>query len=67
MQEIYTDYSTDVIGTSAFGVVCNATLTGEDHLRTVTKEFEKFDLLRGLGWCSMFFIPELVDVFRLVQ
>ncbi|XP_034833639.1 cytochrome P450 6k1-like [Maniola hyperantus] len=64
LKKLYSDYTTDVIGTSAFGVACDATLTGKSHLRSVTEEFMEFSLLRGIGWSSMFFFPELVDVFR---
>ncbi|XP_068622808.1 cytochrome P450 6k1-like [Battus philenor] len=60
---MFTDFSTDVIGNLSFGVNSDATLTGESPLRTVTKDFMKFSLFRGFGWCCIFFIPELVDVF----
>ncbi|XP_023938411.2 cytochrome P450 6k1-like [Bicyclus anynana] len=64
LKKLFADYSTDVIGTSAFGVACDATLTGRSHLRTVTEQFTQFSVLRGIGWCSMFFFPETVDFFR---
>ncbi|XP_045538806.1 cytochrome P450 6k1-like [Papilio machaon] len=60
---MYTDFSTDVIGTTSFGVDSDATLTGKSALRTVTKEFMKYSALRGLGWACIFFYPEMVDVF----
>ncbi|XP_045494240.1 cytochrome P450 6k1-like [Colias croceus] len=61
---VYMDYTTDIIGTAAFGVETNATLTGVDPMRTVTQAFTSFDLYRGLCWSSIFFFPELVDKFR---
>ncbi|CAG4917172.1 unnamed protein product [Colias eurytheme] len=64
LRNLFTDYTTDIIGTAAFGVKTNATLTGEDPMRVVTKAFMNFDLYRGLCWSSIFFIPELVDIFR---
>ncbi|CAH2232137.1 jg20812 [Pararge aegeria aegeria] len=64
LKSLYADYTTDVIGISAFGVACDATLTGKSHLRSVTEEFMKYSILRGVGWCSMFFFPEVVDLFR---
>ncbi|XP_072938293.1 cytochrome P450 6k1-like isoform X2 [Epargyreus clarus] len=64
MRMLFTDYTTDVIGTASFGVVSDATLTGESALRNVTKDFMKFDIYRGLCWCSVFFFPEMVNVFR---
>ncbi|CAG4917360.1 unnamed protein product [Colias eurytheme] len=64
IRAIYTDYTTDIIGTAAFGVETNATLTGVDPMRTVTQAFTTFDLYRGLCWSSIFFFPELVDIFR---
>ncbi|XP_045519363.1 cytochrome P450 6k1-like [Pieris brassicae] len=58
-----TDYTTDVIGTASFGVKTNATLTGEDPIRTVTKSFMDFDLLRGISWSAIFFFPEVAELF----
>ncbi|XP_031763049.2 cytochrome P450 6k1-like isoform X2 [Galleria mellonella] len=64
LRSMYSDYTTDVIGTAAFGVSSEATLNGKSHLRDVTKEFMKFNVLRGIAWCSIFFFPRLVDIFR---
>lgn len=64
LKELYTDYTTDSIGTSAFGVESNATLTGKGPLRDVTKDFSKYSLFRSISWSSIFFFPELVDFFR---
>ncbi|CAH0725143.1 unnamed protein product, partial [Brenthis ino] len=64
LKEMYTDYTTDAIGTSAFGVESNATLTSKGALRDVTKEFSTFRLHRSLSWFSIFFFPELVNFFR---
>uniref|UniRef100_A0A2H1VRM5 unspecific monooxygenase n=1 Tax=Spodoptera frugiperda TaxID=7108 RepID=A0A2H1VRM5_SPOFR len=33
-------------------------------MRRVTREFQAFNLHRGLSWSSIFFFPELVDIFR---
>ncbi|CAK1546274.1 unnamed protein product [Leptosia nina] len=63
-QHLFSDYTTDVSATAAFGVETNATLTGKDPMRTVTGAFMKFDVFRGLSWISVFFIPSLVDTFR---
>ncbi|XP_013142896.1 PREDICTED: cytochrome P450 3A19-like [Papilio polytes] len=60
---MYTDFSTDVIGTTSFGVESEATLSGRSALRTVTKEFMKYSALRGFAWACIFFFPEMVDVF----
>ena len=64
LQTMLVDYTTDVIGTSAFGVESNATLTGKGALRDVTNEFSKYSLFRGLSMCSIFFFPDLVNFFR---
>lgn len=64
---MYVDFTTDVIGTSAFGVESNATLTGKSTMRTITHDFGKFDIMRGISWCSIFFFPDLVDYFRYVS
>ncbi|XP_023938391.2 cytochrome P450 6k1-like isoform X2 [Bicyclus anynana] len=65
LKSMFVDYTTDVIGTSAFGVESNATLTGEGPMRSITHDFAKFDLMRGLSWCCIFFFPDLVNCFRL--
>ncbi|CAH2049664.1 unnamed protein product, partial [Iphiclides podalirius] len=61
---VLSDYTTDIIGMSAFGIKCNSTLTGEGPLRAITKEFMTYNWFRGLNWCCIFFIPELADVLR---
>ncbi|CAH0399620.1 unnamed protein product [Chilo suppressalis] len=63
LRSLYADYTTDVIGTAAFGIQCDATMTGESVLRTVTKDFMKFSIMRGLAWSSIFFIPECANFF----
>ncbi|XP_013142592.1 PREDICTED: cytochrome P450 6k1-like [Papilio polytes] len=63
LRMMFTDYTTDVVGLSAFGVRGDATLTGKSPLRDITKGFMTFTYLRGLAWACIFFIPELVDVF----
>ncbi|CAK1581369.1 unnamed protein product [Parnassius mnemosyne] len=63
LRMMFTDFTTDVIAASAFGVACDATLTGESPLRSVTKEIMEFSVFRGLSWVSIFFYPELVDIF----
>ncbi|XP_068622807.1 cytochrome P450 6k1-like [Battus philenor] len=60
---VITDFTTDVVGNTSFGVKSDATLTGESPLRTITKEFMKFSYIRGFAWCSIFFFPDLVDIF----
>nr|AID54859.1 cytochrome P450 CYP324A1 [Helicoverpa armigera] len=64
LRKIFTDYTTDVIGESAFGVTSNSLVDGDSIMRNVTREFGSFDLHRGLSWSSIFFFPELVDIFR---
>ncbi|XP_034833641.2 cytochrome P450 6k1-like [Maniola hyperantus] len=65
LKVMYVDFATDVIGTSAFGVPSDATLTGKGPMRSITYDFGKFGLMRGLTWCSIFFFPDLVDYLRL--
>ncbi|KAI5634397.1 cytochrome p450 domain-containing protein [Phthorimaea operculella] len=64
MRDIFTDYSTDIVGIAAFGVECNATLTGDCHMRRITRAFQTYSLYRGLAHTCIFFFPELVDIFR---
>ncbi|XP_050669572.1 cytochrome P450 6k1-like isoform X2 [Leptidea sinapis] len=61
---VFTDFTTDIIGIASFGIASDSTLTGEGPMRTVTHGFMNFDLYRGLCWSSIFFWPELVDIFR---
>ncbi|CAK1581368.1 unnamed protein product [Parnassius mnemosyne] len=61
---IFTDYTTDVVGTASLGVSSDATITGGGALRAITKDFMHFSFYRGLCWSSIFFFPELVDIFR---
>ncbi|XP_061379435.1 cytochrome P450 6k1-like [Danaus plexippus] len=65
LKDLMVDYATDVIGTFAFGVESNATLTGEGPLRDITRDFIKLTLYRGLSMFSIFFWPEVTDIFRL--
>ncbi|CAK1542418.1 unnamed protein product [Leptosia nina] len=60
---IFSDITTDIISTAAFGVAGDATLTGQSPMREVTLQFQTFDFYRGLSWSSIFFCPSLVDVF----
>ncbi|XP_038221289.1 cytochrome P450 6k1-like [Zerene cesonia] len=64
LRSLFSDITTDIIGAAAFGVAGDATLTGDSPMRAVTREFMKFSLHRGIAWCSIFFWPELVDIFR---
>ncbi|XP_047532463.1 cytochrome P450 6k1-like [Vanessa atalanta] len=64
LKKMFVDYTTDIIGTSAFGVKSDATLTKGGPLRDVTNEWTKYNLYRSISWCSIFFLPELVDIFR---
>ncbi|KAL4713796.1 hypothetical protein ACJJTC_012313 [Scirpophaga incertulas] len=64
LRSLFADYTTDIIGITAFGVNSEATLTATSHMRTVTKEFMRFTLYRGLGWVSIFFWPEVAKWFR---
>ncbi|XP_068622514.1 cytochrome P450 6l1-like [Battus philenor] len=63
LRTMFTDFTTDVIAGSAFGLAGDATLTGKGTLRAVTKSFMEFNLFRGLAGLSIFFLPELIDVF----
>ncbi|KAL4718183.1 hypothetical protein ACJJTC_016670, partial [Scirpophaga incertulas] len=64
LRSLFADYTTDVIGISAFGINSDATLTGKSLMRNITKDFMTFTFIRGIAWSSIFFIPELVKVFR---
>ena len=61
---MYADYTTDIISAAAFGVAGDATLTGESVMRKVTRVLSTYSLKRGLEFTSIFFWPELCDIFR---
>ncbi|RVE40856.1 hypothetical protein evm_014496, partial [Chilo suppressalis] len=63
-KNLYVDYTTDVIGTSSFGIKLDTVLTGSSPLRSITGTFMHYGALRGLAWCSIFYLPELAKVFR---
>ncbi|XP_060804545.1 cytochrome P450 6k1 isoform X2 [Amyelois transitella] len=63
LRMVYADFVTDVIGTAAFGVSSDATLTGDSPMRTVTKDLMNLGPWRGMAWSSIFFFPELTDFF----
>ncbi|RVE46813.1 hypothetical protein evm_008521 [Chilo suppressalis] len=64
LNNLYVDYTTDVIGTSSFGIKLDTVLTGSSPLRSITATFMHYGALRGLAWCSIFYLPELAKVFR---
>nr|WNK22288.1 cytochrome P450 [Athetis lepigone] len=64
LRDVCSDFTTDVIGEAAFGMTSEAVKTGDSVMRRVTRELVKFNLHRGLCWSSIFFFPELVDIFR---
>ncbi|CAH4038208.1 unnamed protein product [Pieris brassicae] len=65
IRSLFTDYTTDVIATAAFGVETTATLTGEDPIRTVSKTLMTFDWYKGFCWSTIFFFPKLTEWCRL--
>uniref|UniRef100_A0A2A4JVD4 unspecific monooxygenase n=1 Tax=Heliothis virescens TaxID=7102 RepID=A0A2A4JVD4_HELVI len=64
LRSLFADFSTDIIGESSFGVQCQATRNNSGPLREMTKEFEKYSTWRGMAWSSIFFLPDVVDIFR---
>ncbi|CAB3244214.1 unnamed protein product [Arctia plantaginis] len=64
LRTVSANYTTDVIGESAFGITSDSAKTGDSLMRGIAREFMDFNIHRGLSWSSIFFCPELVDVFR---
>nr|UXV25386.1 cytochrome P450 324A1 [Mythimna separata] len=64
LRVLCSDFTTDVIGEAAFGLTSESVRTGDSLMRRVTRDFVKFNFHRGLCWSSIFFFPEMVDVFR---
>ncbi|KAF9415662.1 hypothetical protein HW555_006761 [Spodoptera exigua] len=64
LRPLFADYATDIIGESSFGIQCQSTRDSTGPLRLMTKEFEKYNHWRGMAWSSIFFLPEMVDIFR---
>ncbi|CAD0202021.1 unnamed protein product [Chrysodeixis includens] len=58
-------YTTDVVGEAVFGVVSDCLISSDSIMRRVTRELMAFNFQRGLSWSSIFFFPELVDIFKL--
>ncbi|KAJ0175355.1 hypothetical protein K1T71_009496 [Dendrolimus kikuchii] len=63
LRNLFSDYTTDVIGETTLGLQCDATMTGRSALRDVTEGFQRYDIFRGLSFISIFFWPELCDTF----
>ncbi|XP_045538779.1 cytochrome P450 6k1 [Papilio machaon] len=63
LRMVYSDYTTDVVGETSFGVASDSTLSGRGPLRAVTLDFMEFSWWRGLAWASIFFYPDLIDIF----
>ncbi|KAJ2938482.1 hypothetical protein O0L34_g12927 [Tuta absoluta] len=64
MRDIFTDYTSDIMGAGAFGIECNATLTADGPIRDCARGFIAYNPYRGLCHTCIFFFPELVDIFR---
>ncbi|CAB3254030.1 unnamed protein product [Arctia plantaginis] len=64
LRKLLSDFTVDIIGESAFGIVSESVKTGNSVMKEIAQEFMNFGLHRGLSWSSIFFFPELVDVFR---
>ncbi|KAG6454551.1 hypothetical protein O3G_MSEX008750 [Manduca sexta] len=64
IRNIFTDFTTDVVGETVFGVSSNSIMNEEGPLRHITKELMTYSTYRGLSACCVFFIPELINVFR---
>ncbi|CAG9790728.1 unnamed protein product [Diatraea saccharalis] len=66
LRNLYADYTTDIIGIASFGIQSDTTLTRDSPLRAITREFQQYSILRGLQWCSIFFLPEIASYLRFV-
>ncbi|XP_047029362.1 cytochrome P450 6k1-like [Helicoverpa zea] len=64
LRSLFADFTTDVIGESSFGIQCQATRNSSGPLRAMTKDFEQYNTWRGMSWSSIFFLPDIVDIFR---
>lgn len=60
-QQLFSDYTTDIIGEVTLGAKGEATLTGDSVLRKFTLILLKFDLLRKLTWIVLFFDANIID------
>ncbi|XP_013173695.1 PREDICTED: cytochrome P450 6k1-like [Papilio xuthus] len=61
LKQLFSDYTTDIIGAVTLGAEGQATLTGESILRKFTLILLKFDLLRKLTWIVLFFDANIID------
>ncbi|XP_013142503.1 PREDICTED: cytochrome P450 6k1-like [Papilio polytes] len=61
LKQLFSDYTTDIIGEVTLGAKGEATLTGDSVLRKFTLILLKFDLLRKLTWIVLFFDANIID------
>uniref|UniRef100_A0A1A9WV50 Cytochrome P450 n=1 Tax=Glossina brevipalpis TaxID=37001 RepID=A0A1A9WV50_9MUSC len=67
LKNICSLFTTDSIATIAFGINANSLKNSNGEFRTHTKSFFSFDLWRSLEWGVVFFLPKLVNVFRVTM
>lgn len=65
IKEIVACFTTDIIGSCAFGLDCNTFKTPNSDFRKYGKEIFQLDNLRRIKFLCMFNFPKLCDIFRM--
>lgn len=63
MKEICAKFTTDMIGTTAYGLKVNCLNNPDAEFRKCGKEIFTFNLRRAIEFTVMLFMPDLIDVF----
>ena len=64
IKDLCSRYTTDIISSCAFGVNANSLQKPDSEFRKHGKAIFNFTYKRAIEFSSIFFIPELVSVFR---
>lgn len=64
MKNLWANYMTDMIGTTAFGLKVNSLNNPDAEFSKYRKKIFAPTLLRGVQFLSMFFIPHLSDYVK---
>lgn len=65
IREIVACFTTDIIGSCAFGLDCNTFKTPNSDFRKYGKEIFQLDNIRRIKFLCMFNFPKLCDIFRM--
>lgn len=64
MKDLCARYTTDIVASCAFGVKANSLRDPNSEFRKCGRAIFDFTLARAIEFTSLFFIPEIVPIFR---